>query len=1043
MSPALRPPRAGLLALAAALGLALAACETLPPDVLVKSAAMRKVEEVKQVGNDQVGEPCNYRQDSPEGSGVLAKASYSVRCGTWQQPSGHVYEAVERRDGLAALRQLATASPWRSHLDQILNCGAPAETRILDEVPAVLMQCTRRNGGWPHLAFATTLEGKTLMVDGVMSSLPALEATVAAIAGRPIAGTTQRRSAAYELLAEQFAKQPFGSGDLERYYGLMRLGDEANAIDNFAAAEDAFRDALAVQQRILGPSNPGLAMPLMHLGLQISNQGRFAEADGFFARAAALLGPSPDPLVSARLQFYLAIHEANQGEMAKAADRVAGAERVFAAYVPSGMLAAARRGDSGAGSRRGASGGSYDSLFLDPDSAMGILGLSSIWRFEGMLAYRAGRYDDAKRLAEQSKALIAVSGTDVGGVLPRVVRVAALSDAGAGEFVAAAKAFSESVQLFNQVIPNERPVAVTLFLAGRESLKQGKIDRALRRFRRGAKILRDRHLGLPEVLVTPYLETLFAVAESDKQAAAPLYAEMFEASQLIQSGLTAQYIAKAAARLAAGDQRVSATLRQLQQAELELKNLFVARDAEAQKPAPLQSDAELARIDAAIAAAEAKRDEAEAAAQAAAPAYGQLVQADAAAITVAKLLRPQEALLAIQLGRSASFGFLVTPTHVTAYRIPLTLAEATAAVDHLRKTAQVFFTAAGVPQIPIYDLAAANRLYATLFGPVEAELKPFTHLVIAPNGPLLSLPFEMLVTAPTAAVTNGDYRAVPFLLKRFATSYVPAPQTFVNLRRIKSASSAPLPFIGFGDFRPASDAQLAAAFPPDRCKEDYEALRALPTLPGTREEVTGIGRLLGARPQDIYLGDAFTRAAIDKIDFSRYRIIHFATHAFLPTELHCKTEPSILTSVPKDAASAAGAFLEGGEILKLQMDADLVILSACNTAGPAGTGSGGGGESLSGLARAFFFAGTRGLLVTHWSVDDDSAEFITTSTVRAMRPGTGQEDTVDALRQAKLDRLAGIGAAPGSGTLFSHPFAWAPFVLIGDGLRLSSTPASS
>src|SRR5207302_4309917 len=126
-------------------------------------------------------------------------------------------------------------------------------------------------------------------------------------------------------------------------------------------------------------------------------------------------------------------------------------------------------------------------------------------------------------------------------------------------------------------------------------------------------------------------------------------------------------------------------------------------------------------------------------------------------------------------------------------------------------------------------------------------------------------------------------------------------------------------------------------------------------------------------------------------------------------------------SLPDGATNAQDAFLDGSEILHLQMNADLVVLSACNTAGPGGAGSGGSGESLSGLARAFFFAGTRGLLVTHWSVDDDSAEFITTHTMRSMRPGADRGDTIDALRQAKLDRLAGNGVTPGSGTTFSPP----------------------
>src|SRR5262249_61684133 len=118
--------------------------------------------------------------------------------------------------------------------------------------------------------------------------------------------------------------------------------------------------------------------------------------------------------------------------------------------------------------------------------------------------------------------------------------------------------------------------------------------------------------------------------------------------------------------------------------------------------------------------------------------------------------------------------------------------------------------------VPESDIAAAHALYRRLFGPIADELKDARQLVVAANGPLLSLPFEMLVSEGGGLVTQGDYRAVPFLLKRFAVSYVPAPQTFVGLRRIKAASAAPRPLIRFRDFPPASRAQLAAALPPRR-----------------------------------------------------------------------------------------------------------------------------------------------------------------------------------------------------------------------------------
>jgi CHAT domain-containing protein len=518
-----------------------------------------------------------------------------------------------------------------------------------------------------------------------------------------------------------------------------------------------------------------------------------------------------------------------------------------------------------------------------------------------------------------------------------------------------------------------------------------------------------------------------------------LHAEMFEAAQLVQSGLTAQYIAKASARLAAGDQRVGVALRQLQEAEITTKTLFEERDQETQKPAALQSAKRLQEIDAAIVRAQAAHADAESAVQVAAPAYAQLIQTDATAKATADLLQQKEGLLDIELGSNASFGFLVTRQRVYAFRIALTRDQAGPLVDHLRQTAQVHVDAKGEPNVPVYDVAAAHALYQKLFGPAEAELKKLDRLVLSLNGPLLSMPFEMLVSDTPPAVTDGDYRAVPFMVKRFALAYVPAPQSFVRLRQAEASSHAPRAYIGFGDFRPASKAQLAASFPPDRCRSDLAALSDLGTLPASRKEVTVAGQELQARPSDIVLGANFTKAGLEAMDLSQYRILHFATHAFLPTELRCKSEPTLLLSTAAGAPNADGAFLDAGEILNLKLDADLVILSACNTAGPNGAG----GESLSGLARSFFFAGTRGLLVTHWSVEDQSSEFLITHALAGLAPGAAQQSTAEALRQAKLDILGGGLGKDKASLVFTHPFAWAPMVLIGDGVRPGEATAAT
>jgi CHAT domain-containing protein len=111
-----------------------------------------------------------------------------------------------------------------------------------------------------------------------------------------------------------------------------------------------------------------------------------------------------------------------------------------------------------------------------------------------------------------------------------------------------------------------------------------------------------------------------------------------------------------------------------------------------------------------------------------------------------------------------------------------------------------------------------------------------------------------------------------------------------------------------------------------------------------------------------------------------------------------------------------------------------VILSACNSAGPGGPA----GESLSGLARAFFYAGARSMLVTHWSVNDQASAFLVADTLRRLQAGK-DGGLAGSLRQAELGLLAEAGKAMPAE--IAHPFYWAPFALIGEGGEPSKTAA--
>jgi CHAT domain-containing protein len=500
---------------------------------------------------------------------------------------------------------------------------------------------------------------------------------------------------------------------------------------------------------------------------------------------------------------------------------------------------------------------------------------------------------------------------------------------------------------------------------------------------------------------------------------------MFEASQLIQGNVTGQVVAQAFARLAAGDVKTRDLLRQMQDADLKLQQLYAQRDQATRVAAAQVDRAKLAALDAEIAKTQAIRASADSAAQAASPDYAQLISKDVTVADVQHVLAPHEGLISFIVAGPYMFGIVVEAKRIEEYRIGYSSDTLAQAVGNLRATI-VPVEKNGEATLPVFDVDAAHRLYETLLGAVTQRLDTLDRLVVVPSGALTSLPLEVLVTDATPPVTEGNYRNVPFLIKKLAINYVPAPQTLVVLRSHTKPSAAPEPYIGFGDFVPATRTQIAASYPPSRCTRDFLSLVDLEPLPGTKKEIDAVGNLVfHVPPQDIVLGADFTKKRLLGMDLTKYRIVHLATHALLPSELRCGSEPLIALSADPNAPDASSAFLGINEILSMKLDADLVLLSACNTAGA--------GDSLSGLAKAFFFAGARGLMVTHWELEDTAGPVLTALTLTSW--GKARDSVAD-LRRAKLYMILSLGAKPGpSFAFFTHPFAWAPFVLIGDGIR--------
>ena len=407
------------------------------------------------------------------------------------------------------------------------------------------------------------------------------------------------------------------------------------------------------------------------------------------------------------------------------------------------------------------------------------------------------------------------------------------------------------------------------------------------------------------------------------------------------------------------------------------------------------------------------------------------------------LLRTDEALVAILVGSAKSFVWALTRERAEWAEIDVgaqaLLDQVTALRMGLDPLAQQDAEGAAGSQAGVvrrFDLDRAHALYRLVLAPVAGMFAGKRHLIVVPTGPLTSLPLQVLVTAPPPPSSTPPEQALrdaTWLIKSYALSVLPSVPSLRALRTLPGSAAATRPFFGMGDPvlegpDPADrqrGAKRRSASAPARFYRnglaDTRAVRELTPLPDTADELKTIAKALGAPPGDVNLREAASETKVKSAPLSEYRIIQFATHGLVAGDLSGLAEPALVLTPPELPTEANDGLLTASEIATLKLNADWVVLSACNTA----AGSGGeGAEALSGLARAFFYAGARALLVSHWAVYSTAATELTTKTFAtlAATPGLGR---AEAFRRAMLDLIA--EGKP--------PAYWAPFVVVGEGGR--------
>jgi CHAT domain-containing protein len=401
------------------------------------------------------------------------------------------------------------------------------------------------------------------------------------------------------------------------------------------------------------------------------------------------------------------------------------------------------------------------------------------------------------------------------------------------------------------------------------------------------------------------------------------------------------------------------------------------------------------------------------------------------------LLKPDEALVAILVGSDKSFLWVVTRERTGWAQLELggeALAREVTALrmglDPLAQQDAEGTTGSLAGIVQGFDLARAHALYKRTLGALESVFADKEHLIIVPTGPLTSLPLQVLITKPPADTGPEALRNAAWLIREHALSVLPSVPSLSALRKLPGDRSALRPFFGVGDpilqgpdpaERQRSGPRRAAASPARFYRNglaDIRAVRELAPLPETADELRAIAKALGAPSDAINLGKAASETRVKTAALSEYRIIEFATHALVAGDLSGLAEPALVLSPPDVPTDADDGLLTASEIATLKLNADWVVLSACNTA----AGNAEGAEALSGLARAFFYAGARALLVSHWAVYSTAATELTTKTFEAMT-STPHLGRAEALRRSML-ALIQDGKPPGY---------WAPFVVVGEG----------
>jgi CHAT domain-containing protein len=945
-------------------------------------------------------------------------------------------------------RPVGAAYSWRGTADAFdrvvrdrvtaLECSAPLAA--IDAPSGTTMRtCREAGGGLEWNSYQVVSGGRTTVVEGLAAFDSALRLTLTSLAeNRMVPGSVDIvTTGGTGSLA--LARASLGETDL-----LIGQGYRQNNAGDYSGAEEYFRpDLVAAAGTTQDPAAAVLAQHevLVNRALQLSNLGRYLEAGRIFATARNM--ELRDPIQSRLLRNFEAIDAINRGNRALAREILARPvpELVDPVITADGSVEIDRALANGLNS--GLSAGLTDAI--SQDTRLTTAERATIIDAQArQLVATADRLDGkpAEALGALSDARQRISAIREGRVLStarleaQLMSEMALSHEALGQNAQAEGLLREALALTALRYPESASVNAAKARLAAFLTRHGQPSQARTFYREIVSATaedRGALVGLENQLV-PYFDMLAAEAPTQPKAVADLFA----AAQLVERPGAAQTLAQLSRRLEAGDGEASDLFRRETAVRREINRVDLARaQLAAGEAAP--DAAALAELDARRARLEQSQVEL-LDRLSAYPAYRSLARESMSAEDLRALLGPDEAYLQLVEVGGAMYAVYLSPARASGWKVPASAAAIERLVDDLRESISV--TVGGVVATYPFDVDTSRNLFDALIGPVAGDLAEVKHLIFEPDGALLELPVNLLVAEQTGVdayhdrVAKGgdeyDFRGVGWLGRGRAISTALTPTSFRDARKAPASRAASF-YLGLGQNEPVGPVTRASLVRSVDGSMDQDCAIPLAAWnrPISAEELVFASRELGTDRSELITGGAFTDTAIERRDdLDKFRILHFATHGIVTAPRpSCPVSPALLTSFGGDGSDG---LLQFGDIFDLNLDADLVILSACNTASLAGLEAtqaagieGGGGQALDGLVRAFIGAGGRQVIASHWPAPDEFGA--TRRLFETFFDAPQSLGTADALLAAQSKLMDDPDT--------SHPFYWSGFALIGDGKR--------